>query len=274
MGCLIACSLAAMGCSSPDGGTLATLSATGRITVAIAIEPPYMTLGPGGIPQGIGPEIDRAVLAAVGIRELKPEVMEFGAMIPALQARRVDMVSAGGLNITAERCRSIAFAEPSGCSPDVFILSRELAGTITSYRALATNPLAVATCAGCTQQKEAIAAGVPANRVVSYVDGRSAMALLTSRRIDVIALDLSAGKDLYGRIADPSSLQLVRVSDGRTYCGGAAFRLADTELREAYNEGLRKIIANGTYLEILKKYHHEESAVTAQTPPTAQLCAG
>jgi polar amino acid transport system substrate-binding protein len=242
--------------------------------IAISIEPPFMELGADGTPAGVGPELDWAILKDLGITTLSVEVMEFGAMIPALQARRVNMVSAGGLNITPERCRSVAFSEPVLCGGDALIFPRKLGDGITSYADVAASRLKVAACAGCTQQKQLVAAGVAPERIVNFIDGPAAMALLASQRVDLVVIDAIAGDRLFEQLADPVVLQLVPVTDGLRNCSGAAFRPADHKLLEDYNRGLRELKQDGRYLQILREHDMEDSAVNDQTPSTAQICQG
>ncbi|ODV41133.1 hypothetical protein AWV79_01035 [Cupriavidus sp. UYMMa02A] len=50
--------------------------------------------------------------ASIGVKDVKFEVMEFGALIPSLMSHRIDVI-AGGMYITDARCKQVAFSEPS-----------------------------------------------------------------------------------------------------------------------------------------------------------------
>ena len=116
--------------------TLDQIKKDGFATIAIASEPPLMVLNSDGTPGGLGPDIDRAILDRMGVKNAKGEVMEYGAMISALQARRVSLASSGGLYIRPERCKSVLFAEPIACTSEGFILPVALVGKVKSSRIL------------------------------------------------------------------------------------------------------------------------------------------
>ena len=97
--------------SFAESETLKRLKKQGYATVAVANEPPYSDIKTDGYVTGAAPDVARAVLNMLGVPELKAEVIMYGAMIPALQARRVDMATSG-LYIKPDRCESIIYSEP------------------------------------------------------------------------------------------------------------------------------------------------------------------
>ncbi|RWM47990.1 MAG: transporter substrate-binding domain-containing protein [Mesorhizobium sp.] len=75
--------------------------------IAIANYPPYMLLKSDGTPSGTGPDIDRAILQSLGLKDITAKVMDYGAMIPSVQTKKVLFGSGGALNITAQRCEAV-----------------------------------------------------------------------------------------------------------------------------------------------------------------------
>ncbi|MER8516359.1 ectoine/hydroxyectoine ABC transporter substrate-binding protein EhuB [Mesorhizobium sp. M1060] len=245
---------------------------TNGVTIAIANEPPLAQLDKDGAPTGAGPDLDRAILKEAGVTGLSGDVMDYGAMIPAVQSQRATFASGGSLYIKPERCEAVAFSNPVMCGGVSFILPNALADKVHSYKDIAALGLRVGACGGCVMQKLAIDAGVSEDKIIIFPDGTSGVKLLTDNRIDVFSHDTTAGFDLYRRLADPAKYKYVRLTDGPMDCYGAAFNKNNAELRDAYNDGLKKIRASGKYTEILKKYGLEEAAFGTDTMTTEKLC--
>ncbi|MCK1353843.1 transporter substrate-binding domain-containing protein [Bradyrhizobium sp. CW7] len=210
-----------------------------------------MKLDPDGSPAGLGPERDKAILEEVGVTKFAGQMMEYGAMIPAIQSKRATLSSSGALFIQPERCQAVIFSNPVSCGGEAFILPGSLVGKVHSYKEVAEQSLKVGVCGGCTQQKLSIAAGVKAENIVIFPDGTSGMKLLADKRIDLLAHDTATAVDLQKRLSNSSVTQVVHVADTKLSCAAAAFSKDSVELRNAYNEGLRKIIASGKHLEIM-----------------------
>lgn len=242
------------------------------VTIAIANEPPWMKLEPDGSPAGLGPERDEAILKEVGVTKFTGQMMEYGAMIPAIQSGRATLSSSGALFVKPERCRAVIFSNPVSCSGEAFILPVALVGKVNSYKDVADQSLKIGVCGGCSEQKLAIEGGVKADNIVVFPDGTSGMKLLADKRIDVLAHDSSTAAELQKRVGDPVTMRVVPVAGTKLSCAAAAFSKDSVELRDAYNEGLRKIIASGKYLEILKKYGREQGAIDIDKVTTEQLC--
>ncbi|APO70389.1 ectoine/hydroxyectoine ABC transporter substrate-binding protein EhuB 2 (plasmid) [Rhizobium gallicum] len=255
--------------ATAEAVTLEEAKATG-VTIAIANEPPTMQMNPDGTPGGWGPDLDAAILGELGVTEFSGQVMEYGAMIPALQSKRATLTSSGALFIRPERCEAILFSEPTSCNGEAFIMSATLAGKIKTFKDVADQGLKIGVCGGCSEQKMAIEAGVKEENIVVYPDGTSGLKLLKDNRIAVFANDATSTVALFTRANSPE-LHLVRIENIRS-CAAAGFSKNDAELRDAYNEGLRRIRANGKYAELVKKYGLEEGARDIEKVSTAQLC--
>ncbi|MGZ2386067.1 ectoine/hydroxyectoine ABC transporter substrate-binding protein EhuB [Rhizobium brockwellii] len=240
------------------------------VTIAVANEPPYMQMNPDGTPGGLGPEMDAAVLREAGVTKFSGQLMEYGAMIPALQSSRADFASGGALYITPERCEAVLFSDPVTCTGESLIVAAALLEKVKTYDDVAKQGLKIGVCGGCTEQKLALEAGVKEDDIVVFPDGASGIELLEAGRIDVFANDSSTTSKLFKRL-NAQNWHYVRIENIRS-CGGAAFNKNNAILRDAYNQGLRKIRANGTYMEIMKKYGLEEDARDIEKASTQQLC--
>ncbi|MBY3143175.1 ectoine/hydroxyectoine ABC transporter substrate-binding protein EhuB [Rhizobium laguerreae] len=266
------------------GGLLAMLSVTAAaaqnldtnqdITVAIGNEPPYTELKPDGTLSGAGPDIDRAALQQSGFKAFSGVTMAYGAMIPALQANRVKMVSSGGLNIRPERCDQVIFSEPVMCTAQAFLVRQDMAGKITSYKQAAELGIKVGVPAGGTQGKDAVARGIKMENLVNFPDNTSAVKMLQDGRIDAIALNGDGALDMKKRSGDDKLETVIPISDTPIDCAAAAFGKSDTALRDAYNEGLKKIIASGEFATIMTKYGLQANVdLLSKAKSTAEMCS-
>lgn len=243
------------------------------VAIAIANEPPYAFMGTDGSPTGAGPELDKAILGEVGITRFTGEVMEYGAMIPAVQSRRATFASSGSLMITPTRCEAVIYSEPLICAGGSFVLSNKLAETVKSVKDLAAAGLTVTTCGGCVAQQLALKAGVPADKIVVFPDAPSGLKLLTDGRVDVFFHDTLATPGLFKKLVDTTKFKYVAVPDFPVGCQAAAFNKDDVKLRDAYNQGIKNIRKSGKYTEILKKFNMEDAAYGVDTVTAAQLCS-
>ncbi|MGV3553369.1 ectoine/hydroxyectoine ABC transporter substrate-binding protein EhuB [Rhizobium sp.] len=257
---------------SGNVATAQELKDVADVSIAIGNDPPYTELKADGTLTGIGPDIDKAILGQFDVKEFRGDIMAYGAMIPALQAKRVRMVSSGGLNITPQRCEQVIYSEPVLCGGSGFLLANELASKVSSYKQVAEAGIKIGVPAGSSQQRDAVAAGVKRENVVTYPDLPSAIKMLQDKRLDVVASAYGSLAILKQKTPD-DSLTAVFVTDVPMDCSGAAFNKEDTALRDAYNAGLRKIVENGEYAKIAAKYGMSDKVESlAKAKSTAQLC--
>ncbi len=241
---------------------------------ALANEPPWVIVDHDGSLSGIGPEVDRAALSIVGVHQLHGHVMDYGAMIPALQANRVDMVSSGSQDITPQRCKKVLFSEPVLCDRETFLSAASVARRVKTYADIATAQLRVGVCGGCVEQRYALRAGVPADHVLVFPDGLSAIKMLQASRIDLIALPQGSLQTLVKTAGVEHDFEIGVFANAPVGCSAASFRKQDVALRDAYNRGLSQYIASGRYAELLKRYGLESLVALRQGKTAAGLCSG
>ncbi|MFA1676036.1 ectoine/hydroxyectoine ABC transporter substrate-binding protein EhuB [Rhizobium mongolense] len=257
------------------GGTAIAedLDVNQEISIAIGGEPPFTELKPDGTLAGAGPDIDRAALALSGFKNFKGELMQYGAMIPAVQAKRVRILSAGDLNIRPERCKVVDFAEPSICTAQAFLIRSDMVGKFKSYKEFAALGLKLAAGAGTLQAKDALAAGVQKEKLVSYPDNASAVKMLQDKRVDAIALNDAGVLDMKTRSGDESLQMVLPIADTPIDCAAAAFNKDDTALRDAYNAGLKKLKDSGEFEKIMTKYGLQSNyKLLASAKSAAEMC--
>jgi len=270
-GMLLGAGPAAIGVASAEE-TLDRLKEQGYVRIAIANEPPWTAVNSDGTVTGAAPEVARAVMAKLGVKELLASVSEYGAMIPGLQAKRFDMVTAG-LFIKPERCAAVIFSQPDLCDGEAFAVKKGNPLMIKTYADLAAHKsVKVGAPGGGTEERLALEAGVPRDRVVVVPDAQSGINMLQDGRIDVYALPFLSISDLLGKANDPNLEMVAPIVNTPIYCAGAAFNKNDVALRDAYDVVLAEMKANGEFDKIVEPFGF--NAELAKMQSRENLCAG
>ncbi len=254
-----------------NAGTLEDLKEQKFARIAIANEPPWTEVKADGTVTGAAPEVARAVLKKLGVEDIVASISEYGAMIPGLQAHRFDMVAAG-LFIKAERCAAVSFSEPDLCDAEAFMVKKGNPKKTQSFDDIAKSDAKVGVVGGGTEEKLALGAGVPRDRVIVVPDPQSGTKMLQDGRIDVYALPVLSLSDLMSKAKD-SSLELYAPVKGTPiFCAGVAFRKKDTALRDAYDVVLAEMKKSGEFAKIVEPFGYSAEAASMTT--REKLCGG
>ncbi len=254
-----------------DDAKLDELKAQGFARVAIANEPPFTAVAADGKVSGAAPDVAREVFKRLGVADIVASISEYGAMIPGLQAGRHDVITAG-LFMKPERCAAVAYSEPILCDAEAFALKKGNPLKLKSYKDIADNPDAkIGAPGGGTEEKLALEAGVPRDRVIVVPDGQSGLKMLQDGRIDVYSLPVLSINDLVSKANDPSIEVVAPVEGAPVYCDGAAFKKGDEALRDAFDVELAKLKESGEFAKIIEPYGF--SAAAAMSTTRDKLCA-
>ncbi|EJT02121.1 ectoine/hydroxyectoine ABC transporter substrate-binding protein EhuB [Rhizobium sp. CCGE 510] len=250
---------------------LEQLKEQGFARIAIANEPPFTAVGADGKVSGAAPDVARAIFEKLGVKEVVASISEYGAMIPGLQAGRHDAITAG-LFMKPERCNAVAYSEPILCDAEAFALKKGNPLKLRSYKDIADNPDAkIGAPGGGTEEKLALEAGVPRDRVIVVPDGQSGIKMLQDGRIDVYSLPVLSIHELMVKANDPNLETVAPVVNAPVYCDGAAFRKQDVALRDAFDVELKKLKESGEFAKIIEPYGF--SAKAAMSTSRDKLCA-
>ncbi|WP_040586611.1 ectoine/hydroxyectoine ABC transporter substrate-binding protein EhuB [Allomesorhizobium alhagi] len=261
----------ASGSSVADENKLEELKAQGFARVAIANEPPFTAVGADGKVSGAAPDVARVIFQKLGVPEIVASISEYGAMIPGLQAGRHDVVTAG-LFMKPERCAAVAYSEPVLCDAEAFLLKKGNPKGFQSFADIAKDPTGtIGAPGGGTEEKLALEAGVPRERVIVVPDGQSGLKMLQDGRVDVYSLPVLSINDLASKANDPNLEVVAPVQGAPVYCDGAAFRKGDEALRDAYDVELAKMKESGEFAKIIEPYGF--SAAAAMSTSREKLCA-
>lgn len=260
-------SIASMGYAQ---STLERAKADGSVRIAIANAQPYAGINPDGTVSGAAPEIAIAVLKKMGISNVEPTIVEYGAMIPGLQANRFDIVTAG-LDINPERCAVVIYSEPDVCSTWSLAVKSGNPLGLKSLADIAGNPqVKVSVCGGCSEQNMLLEAGVSSEQIIVATDEQGSFKLLQDGRIDAYPYPTSSINALMAKANDPNIEMTGLLPDVRAGCAGAAFRQSDRDFRDEYDAALKSLKESGELEAILAKYGF--AAEPAKSMTREQLC--
>lgn len=260
--------------------TFERIKREGVVRVGFHSEPPFNFAASGKL-TGASPEIMRAFLASVGVQNLEGVLTEFVALIPALEANRIDVIGAG-MFIRPARCKEIIFGDPEYQLGEGFAVLKGNPKGLRSFKDVAAKKDArLGVVTGGAEAEYAQVAGVPADRVVLFPDGPTAIAGLQAGRVDAVAAVTISINDLITKSGDPN-LELATLSEqpvdknGATAIGygGMGFRKEDTDFRDAYNAWLRDAKASGKLLSIMAPFGFTKAEIPPADITAEQLCAG
>lgn len=263
--------LTATGSAFAADAALTRLRKQGFARIAIANEPPWTKVSSDGKVSGAAPDVARAVLQKLGVKDIVASISEYGAMIPGLQAGRFDMVAAG-LFIKPERCKAVLFSQPDLCDAESFMVKKGNPMGLQSYADIAAKHAKVGVVGGGTEEKLAIGAGVPRSDVIVAPDGLSGVKMLQDGRINVFALPILSISSLMKKTNDPSLEMYAPVKNTPIYCAGVAFPKQDRALRDAYDKVLAQMKTDGEFAKIIEPYGY--SAAAAMQTNREKLCGG
>lgn len=269
------------GCASTGagaGGTLEAARAAGTIKVGIANEAPYGFTDPGGRVTGESVEVGRAVLRALGIGEVQATAVNFGSLIPALNAHRYDMITAG-MFINPQRCANAAFSDPDYTAPTAFLVPRGNPDGVASFQDVTAKNLRLAVLSGAVEQSYAQRSGVPDARIQVFDTQNTLLQAVAEDRADAAALTNISLNDVVAK--NPGAAVEVTpgffpVIDGvQTVSAGAfVFRKGDHALLTAFNFELNKLQDSGEWLRIAAPFGFTQDNVPKPELTTRRLCAG
>ncbi len=275
-GFLSACSRTDAGGGTSAATTLAKIKKQGYVTVGFANERPY-GYRDGGKLVGEAPAISREIFSQIGNIELRGKLFQFDALIPALRAGRVDVVTAG-MFITPDRCQKAAFGQPEYVVPSAFLVKQGNPKNLTDYQSVVDQKATLAVLSGAVEVDQATGAGVPDSQLMKVSDQQAGLDAVSSGRADALNLTSislrSLAKNASGvEVAEP----FTPVVDGKKQygAGAAVFREDDQDLLQAYNQQLAKIMGDEQkWLGLVKPFGFTVNEKPPADLTTAKLCNG
>jgi polar amino acid transport system substrate-binding protein len=245
-----------------DGdGDLTGMFPDGVVRIGIANEVPYGFEGDDGEPTGEAPEVAKAILGELGIETLEATVVDFGALIPGLQAGQYDMVAAG-MFITPDRAEDTAFSNPDYCGTIAFAVEEGNPNGLTDFASVTETDAVLGVLGGAVEEGYAVDSGIPDDQISRFGDVPSLFDALTAGRVDAVPLTevtvLAQVENLEGFEATEG---FVPVIDGEEQLGCGAFAFSDTEFCTIFNDMLVQFQEEGRILPLVEEFGFSEASV-------------
>ncbi|GAA4074883.1 ectoine/hydroxyectoine ABC transporter substrate-binding protein EhuB [Amphibacillus indicireducens] len=273
---LVACS---NGEETTNGNNrLEELQEAGTVTVGFANEAPYAYEEDGEL-KGAAVDIATAVFAELGIDNVQGELADFGQLITGVQAGQFDIITAG-MAITPDRGENALFGEPEMVYGEALVVETGNPLDLYSYEDIANNPdVTVVVMEGATEIEFMRQAGVSDDQITTAPDIPATFSAIQAGRADAttatemtvrMALDSIASDDI--EIVEDFEQPDV---EGNPSYGAAAFALENEDLRDAYNEVLAELKADGTVAELLEANgFHPETNFPPEEVTTESVISG
>lgn len=261
---------------SASTGMLAELQESGTVTVGLANEIPYGYETEAGEIEGEAPDVASAVLANLGIDNIEAEVVDFGALIPGLQAGQYDMIAAG-MYITPERAEQIIFSDPDYCTSYAFAVAEgNPMGIEGGFQSIVDTGATLAVLSGAVDEDYANDANVPEGQIELFADVNAQYDALLAGRVDAVggtALTVNNQTDANDGI-EATDAFIPQDAEGNDVLGCGGFGFTDQGFRDAFNAELRTLIDDGTVEAIVTAYGFAPEDVQTAAGLTVQDLAG
>jgi ABC-type amino acid transport substrate-binding protein len=269
---MVALAMVASGCGSDSAKTTDTgtstsgaapaadlgLKTSGKLLVGSDIPyKPFEFTEPGSTDaSGFDVDLVKAIAATQGITDVKFQKTAFDTIFTALKQGRFDMV-ASSVTITPDRAKVIDFGAPYFAANQSVMVAKgkradleALAGkNLTRAESLTTlKGLKLGVQRGTTGAE--LAASVPGASVSQYGIVDDAFNALAAGRVDAVVNDFPASA--YATKAKPQLVVVAQIQTNESL--GLAFPKTNPKLRDAFDAGLKKIKADGTYAKIYETW--------------------
>jgi len=202
--------------------------------------------------------------------------MEFGAMIPALIAGKVDMIGAG-LSITEERAKSVLFSQSYYKSGIAAIVkdtraSASEASTVKLKRIDDIRNKRIGVLLGSVHDAYATKT-YPAAAILQYPNLSDLLFALSSDKVDVAFFDHTSLKGIFSKNKELGIL----AQNVFTVPIAAGFNKSSDSLRSQFNRFQKEIRANGVYQDMVSRWMDKgvtEMPVIKSTNVNGQLKVG
>lgn len=267
------------GAGGSDGGggggdLLSQLQEAGTITVGFAGEAPY-SFEEGGELMGASLALHREIFGELGIDNVEGKLTDWGSLIPGLNSRQFDAISAG-MSILEDRCAQAAFSEPEFQYTTALMVPTGNPEGLVNMQSFVDSGLTVATMSGAVESDYVAALGLDSIEVGGPQDGVDALKAGNAAAFALTAISLNWLAD--NTVDDVEVTEsFVAEIDGvkQVGAGGTVFRQEDTSLLDAYNEKLAAIISDPErYLSIVGEFGFSEEELPPAEMTSEILCSG
>lgn len=211
--------------------------------------------------RGFNVDLVTEIARVLGLR-IQWEEMAFAQLIPALTTNRIDFSGSSMTDLPSRRDR-LSFVDYVSTGPQIFAMTAQ-SGDINQPTDLCGKSIATPRTTAyfptlqAWSQANCVAQGRPAITVVGTEGATATRTDLRQNRVQ--AAVLGAEYVVYLGQQEPGAIKAIGTPIGRNM-SGLAFTKESTVLRDAVAAALDRLIADGTYMALLKKHGLEAQAL-------------
>lgn len=248
LGCMIVLVVGIAGCTGNDQSDV-----TGTKVYIVGVDgnyAPYSYIETDGSVTGFDVESVKWIAEKMGF-EVKIQPMDWDAMIPSLNANKIDMVYSG-MTITPERAEQVTFSTPYLRINQSVAINNDSAITMADIMA---GTVVIGAQRGTTGQiwveENLIANGtMPKDNLKLYDNFPLVITDLQNKRIEASIYD----RPSHLAAIEGKPIHIIgEINTGEEY--GVAMRKDDAELQEKINTGLDELMKDPYWQELLEKYN-------------------
>jgi len=236
--------------------TLSPAVLADQLTLRVGVDltyPPFQSAEKTGHPEGFDIDVTNAICKSINAK-CDYVVNTFDAQIPALLAKKIDVISP--LGVTLKRMKAIDFSDYVFHVPTQLVARKDLSLYPQADKLRGKN---IAVQQGSIQEAYANKYWLPAGvNIKSYPDQDAIYQDLYAGRVDG-ALSPSVGI-MFGFLKTPEGqnfeLKGPEVTDDNLFSAGSAYgiRKNDDQTKRLINKGIQNIINDGTFEKLKKRY--------------------
>lgn len=230
------------------------------IRIGFANEAPFAYPGENGEPLGFVNAYTLGLLAEMGHDNIEVVVTDWGGLIPALNAGRLDIVT-GGLNIMASRCESIAFSEPMLMAGDAFIVPTGNPDDLNNYQDLIDKEATFVTGVGYNQVEVARREGVADARIMQVPGPTEILAAIRAGRAQAGGVTHFTAIDMARTHDDIEVSDISQLPDWTLNWASIGFRKADQDFVDAFNAAQADWLGSDAMMALVAPYGYSPENV-------------
>ncbi|MED4730865.1 ABC transporter substrate-binding protein [Aneurinibacillus migulanus] len=230
----------------------------GKLTFALSgMAKPYNYTDQNNTLIGFDVDIANEVAKRLGLQPV-PVQTTWGSILQGLKAGKYDAII-GGMSITEERAKQVDFSQPYFLSQAVIFVNENNSSGIKGKEDLQGKVVGVVTASTYKDFAQELVG--PNGKVREYeTDIFALQELKNEGRVDAVITDLGVGQHAIQESNIP-----VKAVGQPVYVDkcGIPVQKGNKELVEAINKALEEMRADGTYLEISKKWFNKDMLATS-----------
>ena len=254
------------------GPLMDRIAAGESVRIGFAAEPPFAYPGDNGESLGFANAIAIGTLEKMGYTNVEPVVTDWGGLVPALAAGRLDIIT-GGMYILGERCKSVSFSDPVAAVGDAFIVPKGNPKTLNTYAEVAAQGAILATVSGHNTNAAATREGVAEANMMQLPGVTEVLAAVQAGRADAgIMPALSAIRMAALNPDTISATEQTALPEWTLSYVGLGFRPEDDDFRKAFNAALKDYIGSDAMMAAVAPFEYLPSNLPGDVQ-TDWVCA-